>query len=116
MIVVALGTEGCTNPSVLVLTNFAKSYGSVEPDSVKITTELPQTPPYLEIGYIYMQDDKLTDVISLSRKRAAEVGGEAIMNARVGVNVSQVGTILTFPIFDRSFFVRGIVVKRKIRQ
>jgi len=107
---------GCANPSVLVLTNFNKEYGAVHPDSVRITTELPTTPPYLEIGYIYMQDVTLEEVMRLSRKRAAEAGGQAIMNARVGINVTQVGNILTFPIYDHSFFVRGIVVRRKVLQ
>ena len=107
---------GCANPSVLVLTNFGKEYGPVNPDSVRITTELPTTPPYLEIGYIYMQDAGLDEVMRLSRKRAAEAGGEAIMNVRVGVNVTQVGNILTFPIYDHSYFVRGIVVRRKVLQ
>lgn len=104
---------GCANPSVLVLTNFEKEYHAVDPDSVRITTESPTTPPYLEIGYIYMQDNALDDVMRISRKRAAEAGGEAIMNARVGINVTQVGNILTFPVYDHSFFVRGIVVRRK---
>jgi hypothetical protein len=103
----------CANPSTLVLTNFGKPFHAVDPDSVRITTEVFSTPPYMEIGYLYLEEAKLEDVVRLSRKRAGEVGGEAIMNARVGVSVTQVGNILTFPIYDRSYFVRGIIVKRK---
>ena len=113
IVMAASALMGCANPSTLVLTNFGKSFHAVEPDSVRITTEMFPTPPYMEIGYIYQEEEKLEDAVRLSRKRAGEVGGEAIMNARVGVSVTQVGNILTFPIYDRSYFVRGIVVKRK---
>ncbi len=103
----------CANESVVVLTNDGKYYPAVRPDSVRITTEMPSDHTYVEIGYLFMQESQLENVINLSRKRAAEVGGEAIMNARIGVNVKQMGSFLTFPIYDRAYFVRGVVVRRK---
>ena len=88
-------------------------YPAVKPDSVRITTEILPSPPYKEIGYLFIQESELGNVVRLSRKRAGEVGGEAIMNARVGVNVKQVGSFLSFPVFDKAYFVRGVVVRRK---
>jgi hypothetical protein len=97
----------------VVLTNHGTYYPAVKPDSVRITTEFPANSNYTEIGYLFIQDTQLESVVRLSRKRAGEVGGEAIMNARVGVNVKQVGSFLTLPIYDKSYFVRGVVIRRK---
>jgi len=109
----ALIAAGCANPSVVVLTSDETYYPAEKPDSVRITTEILPSPPYKEIGYLFIQESELGNVVRLSRKRAGEVGGEAIMNARVGVNVKQVGSFLSFPVFDKAYFVRGVVVRRK---
>jgi len=103
----------CANPSVVVLTNNGITYPTVEPDSVRITTELISGPGYAEIGYLFIQDNDLERVVRLSRKRAGAVGGQAIMNARIGVNIKQVGSFLAIPIFDQSYFVKGVVVRRR---
>lgn len=109
----ALLMLSCANESVVVLTNKGTHYPAVKPDSVRITTEFLPSESYIEIAYLYMQESELEKVVSLSRKRAAEVGGEAIMNARVGVRVKQSGSFFSFPIYDRAYFVRGVIVKRK---
>ncbi len=109
----ALIAFGCANESVVVLTNNGTYFPAVKPDSVHITTEFLPSESYVEVGYLYMQESGLENVVRLSRKRAGEVGGEAIMNARVGVKVKQSGSFLSFPIYDRAYFVRGIVVRRK---
>lgn len=112
-VVAALSVLSCANESVVVLTNGGTSFPAVKPDSVRITTELLPPDAYLEIGYLFMQESQLENVVRLSRKRAGEVGGEAIMNARVGVTVKQMGSFLSFPIYDQAYFVRGVVVRRK---
>lgn len=112
-IAAALITLSCANESIVVLTNNGKYYPAVKSDSVRITTELLSDSSYAEIGYLFMQGSPLENVITLSRKRAGEVGGQAIMNARVGVNVKQMGSFLSFPIYDQAYFVRGVVVRRK---
>jgi hypothetical protein len=112
-IATALITLQCVNPSVVVLTNNGVTLPSVVSDSVRITTEFMPDRGYMEIGYLFIQEAELEKVVHLARKRAGEAGGDAIMNARVGVNIKQVGSFLSFPIYDKAYFVRGIVVRRK---
>ena len=104
---------GCYNPINIVLTNFKNPTGAADPDSVRVTTERLSTPPYLELGYVYAQAASLDEAVRQAKVRSAKVGGTTIMNARAGINITRSGAVIVFPIFDRSFFLRGIVVKEK---
>lgn len=104
---------GCTLPSNSALTNFERDYPQTHPDSVRITTERLLKPPFLEIGYVYVQEETLERAQESARRRAAEMGGQLVVNARAGITITQVGALLFFPIYDRSYFVRGIVVREK---
>jgi len=97
----------------MTLTNFRRSYGRVEPDSVEITTRLLLKPPYLEVGHIYVEDNTMEKASSTARQRAAEVGGTMIVDARAGVVIRNVGTFIAIPLFDKRYFVKGIVVRRR---
>lgn len=113
LITVVLTSGGCTIPSNSVLTNFAKDYPKTDPDSVRITTHRLLKPPYLEVGYVYAQEETLERAKDSARRRAAEMGGRLIVDARAGITITQIGSILFFPVYDRSYFVRGIVVRQK---
>jgi hypothetical protein len=104
---------GCANPSNLIYTNFEKPYPGTEPDSVEITTLRLLKPPYLEIGHIYVEEESLEHAVQIAKRRAADMGGHLIVDARAGIDVTQIGTILVIPVFDRSYFVKGIVVRRR---
>ena len=104
---------GCSNPSNLVLTNFKTEKAELDPDSVQVTTERLPSPPFLELGYIYAQAGSLEAAVRDARIRSARIGGTVIMNARVGLNITQVGAIVVFPVYDRSFSIRGIVAKER---
>ncbi|HSQ76925.1 MAG TPA: hypothetical protein VLT13_15295 [Bacteroidota bacterium] len=104
---------GCVNPSGSTYTNFEKEYPPTVPDSVEITTEQLLRPPYLEIGYLYVQESSLDRAQEAARARAAQMGGHKIVDARAGITVTQIGSIIVVPVFDRSFFVRGTVVRHK---
>jgi hypothetical protein len=113
LIAVVLTSGGCSLPSNSVLTNFEKDYPRTDPDSVRITTHRLLKPPYLEVGYVYAQEETLERAQDAARRRAAEMGGRLIVDARAGITITQIGSILFFPIYDRSYFVRGIVVRQK---
>ena len=105
-------SSGCTVPRNMTLTNFRRSYAPVEPDSVEITTLLLK-PPYLEVGHIYVEDNTMEKATLTAKQRAAEVGGTMIVDARAGLMIRNVGTLLVIPLFDKMYFVKGVVVRRR---
>jgi hypothetical protein len=104
-------TSGCTRPSLVVLTNYEKTYPKTLPDSIRITTQEKISTPYTEVGYLYVQAATLEDAVLESRKRAAQSGGDMIIGSRAGIQVTQVGSLLFFPMHDTSFFLRGMVIR-----
>ncbi len=113
LLAVVLASGGCALPSNSVLTNFERDYPKTDADSVRITTHRLLKPPYLEVGYVYAQEGTLERAQDTARRRAAEMGGNLIVDARGGIMITQIGSILFFPVFERSYFVRGIIVRLK---
>jgi hypothetical protein len=110
--VLALTSIGCTVPRNLTLTNFRKEYPGTKADSIEITTRALLKPPSLEVGYMYVEENSLEKATMTARRQAAEAGGTMIVDARVGVRIRNVGYFLFFPLFDRMYFVKGVVVRR----
>ncbi len=104
-------TSGCTRPSLVVLTNYGKTYPKTLPDSIRITTQEKISRPYTEVGYLYVQAATLEDAVGESKKMAAQSGGDMIIDSRAGVRVTQVGSFLFLPMHDTSFFLRGMVIR-----
>ena len=112
---IAIATvTGCSPPTNVSATNFEKSYPRTVPDLVVITTERLLKPPYLEVGYLYVEEPTLEHARKIAQLRASEMGGHLIVDARAGINITQVGSFIV-PLYDRSFFIKGIVVRRTAR-
>jgi hypothetical protein len=104
-------TSGCTRPSLIVLTNYERTYPKTLADSIRITTQEKISTPYTEVGYLYVQAHTLDNAIEESRKKAAQSGGNMILGTRAGIQVTQVGSLLFFPMYDTAFFLRGMVIR-----
>lgn len=113
-IAVVAAATGCAPPTNVSATNFEKTYPKTVPDSVVITTERLLRSPYLEVGFLYVEEPTLEHARKIARLRAAEMGGHCIVDARAGINITQVGSFIV-PLYDRSYFIKGIVVRRTAR-
>lgn len=105
------GASGCVRPSLLVLTNYEREYPKTTPESIGITTVQNLSKPITEIGYMYVRASSLTEALKEAREKAAQSGGEMIIDMRAEVQITQVGAILFLPVYDTSYSIEGIVIR-----
>jgi hypothetical protein len=102
---------GCVRPSLVVLTNYEKNYPKTSPAEIVLTTESTVSKPITEVGYVYARASSLEQALKEAREKAADSGGDMIIDVRAEAQVTQVGSLIFIPLYDTSYSIKGMVVR-----
>jgi hypothetical protein len=96
---------GC-NTSVYTLTGGEKKFDQTDEKTILITTRDVLDKKFVEVGYVQAQSSGITGANDELRKKAAEIGGNAIINFKVVV----LRSYFFFIPIDQ-YWCRGMVVR-----